>query len=143
MREALIIDVNGAVLSVLSLFKFSINEMCFVLLALYVVLIIILVISLYIDNLKKYLPLIIPLIVLLMLINIFALIPQISILDKMAVVVVENIDSRFEPFDSATAHFRLFEGTKVLIIQKRGDWYKIERADKKIGWIESSALEII
>ena len=123
--------------------KFTINEMCIILLVLYMALIFFIILRLYVYSLRQYVAFFVSPIVLIMLINIFALVPQVKKMNKTAVVVIESIDSRFEPLEAATSHFRLFEGAKVLILQERSNWYKIERLDKKAGWVEAMALEII
>lgn len=63
---------------------------------------------------------------------------SLSFLHKEAVVVVEKADAKFEPFDRATTHFTICEGTKVLILERNEDWIKIERIDGKVGWLEEN-----
>jgi len=63
--------------------------------------------------------------------------------NKEAVIVQEKIDAKFEPADRATTHFTLYEGNPVRIISDRQGWFKIKRADGKIGWVASDTLEII
>ena len=121
----------------------TINEMAIIFLILFISLIIVFIISLYIKSFKRYIFFIAPVIIILITINIISLFLQARLLGKKAVIIAESVESRFEPLGSATPHFRLFEGTAVLIIEKRGSWYKVERPDNRIGWVEGSALEII
>jgi len=37
----------------------------------------------------------------------------------------------------------IFEGMKATIIQSKGMWYKIQREDRRLGWIEKKDVEII
>jgi tetratricopeptide (TPR) repeat protein len=62
---------------------------------------------------------------------------------KDAVVMQDEADSRYGPFDSATTFFKLHEGMKVKILKDKAGWYKIERPDGKVGWVKKSDLEII
>lgn len=62
---------------------------------------------------------------------------------KEAIVVNELIEARFEPSESATTHFSLFEGMKVLIINQSEGWYKIKRVDNKVGWVRCDSVEKI
>jgi len=67
---------------------------------------------------------------------------KISLLDKEAIVVIEQADAKFEPMDKATAYFTLYEGMKVKVISSKDNWYKVRRLDNKSGWVEKSALAI-
>ncbi len=62
---------------------------------------------------------------------------------REAVLISESSDAAFEPVESATVHFSMYEGTKVYIVQERKDWLKIRRQDGKVGWIKKDDLEII
>jgi len=73
----------------------------------------------------------------------FILAVDIKAIGRVAVIVVEKTGSKFEPFERATTHFTLYEGTKVTVLATRGDWYKVRRSDGRIGWVEKRALEII
>jgi hypothetical protein len=58
-----------------------------------------------------------------------------------AVVVVEDSDARFAPLPDSTTHFKLTEGTRVVIREDRGQWLFVERADGQQGWVKSDAVE--
>ena len=62
---------------------------------------------------------------------------------KKAIILVESSDVYFEPFASATRHFLVFEGTQVIVLQRKDGWAKIERADGKIGWIQNADFDLI
>lgn len=65
---------------------------------------------------------------------------KISRLHKEAIVVVEQVDAKFEPMDKATVHFTLYEGMKVEVVSSKDNWRKVRRQDNKTGWVENSAL---
>jgi len=123
--------------------KLTLDEMCIIILLLYVGLIIIIILSFYFTKLKKYIIFITPVFVLLILLNIMTLLSAVKQIERAAVIIEKEVDSKFEPFDSATTYFRLFEGAEVFVLEEKSEWCKIERADGKIGWISRSALEKI
>jgi tetratricopeptide (TPR) repeat protein len=53
------------------------------------------------------------------------------------------VDARFEPLREAPVHFKLYEGSKIIVLRTRGEWSQIKREDNKIGWIESLSYDII
>lgn len=63
--------------------------------------------------------------------------------NRSAIIISGITDARYEPDDGSDVHFPLFEGMKVYILREYGDWYKIMRPDKKIGWIDCKAAERI
>jgi hypothetical protein len=58
-----------------------------------------------------------------------------------AVVVIAETDARFAPLPDSTTHFKLTEGTRVVIREDRGQWLFVERADGQQGWVKSDAVE--
>lgn len=58
-----------------------------------------------------------------------------------AVVVVAETEARFAPLPDSTTHFKLTEGTRVVIREDRGQWLFVERADGQQGWVKSDAVE--
>jgi len=60
-----------------------------------------------------------------------------------AIVLVSKAEARSAPVPLATALFPLTEGTRVAIREDRGEWWFIERADGKQGWMARSSLERI
>jgi len=73
----------------------------------------------------------------------FSFYNKVSLLDKEAIVVKEEVNVKFEPFDKATRHFTIYEGMKVCVLSSKGEWCKIERYDGKAGWVKKSVLELI
>lgn len=63
--------------------------------------------------------------------------------DKPAIVFAEVIAAKSEPNASAPDAFTLHAGTKVQILESIGNYYKIQLADLKEGWMEKSAVKEI
>jgi SH3-like domain-containing protein len=57
-----------------------------------------------------------------------------------AIVVAGETEARFAPVPDSTVHFRLAEGTRVIIREDRGQWLFVERADGQQGWVKTEAL---
>ncbi|MFH1553221.1 MAG: tetratricopeptide repeat protein [Candidatus Omnitrophota bacterium] len=68
---------------------------------------------------------------------------KVSAIKRGAVVVVSTAEALFGPYDSATKFFTLYEGMRVTVLKTKGDWYKIRRADGKVGWVRVSEVERI
>jgi tetratricopeptide (TPR) repeat protein len=57
-----------------------------------------------------------------------------------AIVVTDETDARFAPLPESTVHFKLAEGTKIVIREDRGQWLLVERADGQEGWVKTDAV---
>lgn len=68
---------------------------------------------------------------------------KVHYLNSAAIVIDKEALIKFEPFNSATTFFSLQQGSKVEIIEKSGDWYKLKRSDGKSGWGNKSVIEFI
>jgi tetratricopeptide (TPR) repeat protein len=62
---------------------------------------------------------------------------------REAIVTSYETESRYGPFDSATAFFKLYEGMKVKVLKVKGEWEKVERPDGKAGWVKKQDLAVI
>ena len=60
-----------------------------------------------------------------------------------AIVLSDESDARFAPLAESTVHFKLAEGTKIVVREDRGQWLLVERADGQQGWVKSEAVERI
>jgi SH3-like domain-containing protein len=58
-----------------------------------------------------------------------------------AIVVAGETEARFAPVADSTTHFKVSEGTRVVIREDRGQWVFVERADGQQGWVKSDTLE--
>jgi SH3-like domain-containing protein len=59
------------------------------------------------------------------------------------VVVVNMVSAKYAPDEKSSDAFILHEGADFKIEDKIDNWYKIRLTDRKIGWIERKALEVI
>ncbi len=62
-------------------------------------------------------------------------------MEKDLAVAVVDVDSRFEPREGATVHFKMPEGGKARILKGMGTWVKIRRLDGKTGWVIKESME--
>ncbi len=83
------------------------------------------------------------LMLLLFLLSFFSLIQKITLIDKEAIITAETAGAGFEPIESATTHYILYEGMKVEIVHSKDSWYKVKRQDGKTGWVMKKDLELI
>ena len=60
-----------------------------------------------------------------------------------AVMLDKETDVKYEPFDSATGYFKLFQGQEVLLVKTKGEWAFIKRPDGKFGWLKAAGVEKI
>lgn len=65
---------------------------------------------------------------------------KISLLNKEAIVVAEQVEAKFEPRNSGTIYFTLYEGMRVEVVEFRDNWRKVKRQDNKSGWVQYSAI---
>lgn len=72
---------------------------------------------------------------------IFSLHKRLARIGKEAIVLSKSIDARFEPNPESQRYFTLYEGSKVFVVESLGQWSKVMRSDKKIGWIENNTIE--
>jgi hypothetical protein len=60
-----------------------------------------------------------------------------------AIVLSDESEARFAPLTESTVHFKLAEGTKIVVREDRGQWLLVERADGQQGWVKSEAVNRI
>ncbi|MAP55777.1 tetratricopeptide repeat protein [Altibacter sp.] len=60
---------------------------------------------------------------------------------RPAIIFAEETEVRSEPTMGSETAFLLHEGTKVMIRDREGEWYRISLADGKDGWIPASELK--
>ena len=121
---------------------FTIDELAVLLSALYIAILLVVIMSLYIRLIKRYRVFLISIFVVVFITAFAAMHNKVSSLGKEAVVIKENTDVRFEPFNHATVFFTLYEGTKIKVLSSDGDWCKIKRWDNKAGWVKKEDIEV-
>ena len=57
-----------------------------------------------------------------------------------AIVLSDESEARFAPLKESTLHFKLAEGTEIVVREDRGQWLLVERADGQQGWVKSEAV---
>ncbi len=62
---------------------------------------------------------------------------------KKAVIMVKEVEVRFEPNDDATVHFKLHEGAIIQITRSQEDWHQVRRYDGKMGWLKGDIFMLI
>lgn len=123
--------------------NFTIDETSIFISCIYTLIVILLIAGLFTPQFKKYFyPAVIVALTVVVLAS-YSLYSKITLLEKEAVIITDSVEAKFEPLDSATTHFTIYEGMKISIIQSKKDWLKIKRSDGKIGWIRMENSEII
>jgi tetratricopeptide (TPR) repeat protein len=61
--------------------------------------------------------------------------------EKPAIVFAASTEVRSEPQKTSNATFVLHEGTKVYVLEKLGNWKKIQLTDGTEGWIDGNAIK--
>ena len=55
---------------------------------------------------------------------------------KGGVVLVEKLDVLTEPGTASQIAFTVHEGTKLWVMEQRGEWYRVNLENRLHGWIE-------
>ncbi|NMM61821.1 SH3 domain-containing protein [Clostridium sp. P21] len=67
---------------------------------------------------------------------------DISKIDAAGVVTASKLNVRSGPASTYSIILALWQGSKVNIIGKSGDWYQIKLSYGKIGWVNSAYLQV-
>lgn len=121
----------------------SLNELTVLLSFLFTLTMLILAARLFFPLSRNSLVSAVACIVILSAFTAFSLANRVAVIDREAIVVADDAEARFEPFESSTAHFTLYEGMKIYLVQSRKEWAKIRRSDGKTGWVKTQAIEKI
>lgn len=63
--------------------------------------------------------------------------------ENPAIVFTQESRVKTDPNNASEELFRLHEGTKVQVLEVYNNWYKIEIADKTVGWIPETDIKLI
>lgn len=63
--------------------------------------------------------------------------------DNPAIVFTQESTIKVDPNKTSEELFKLHEGTKIQVLEKYNDWYKIEIADKTTGWIFEKDIKLL
>ena len=122
---------------------FTINELTIILSCIFMSIFLIIILSIFIKKAGRYFLIFLSLLLIIFIPFTFTLYNKIEALDKEAIVIAENVEAKFEPMDSATTHFTLYEGKKIYLLDLNKEWIKIRRHDGKVGWINDKDMEKI
>jgi len=120
---------------------FTVNELAVFLSLLFFIFAGAILLHLYLNRIKIYFTGAIGVILILFALAASLAASKVIAARREAVVVAKEVDSKFEPFERATTHFKLYEGGTVSILDLKPPWCKVRRPDGKAGWVKSSALE--
>ena len=123
--------------------ELTLNETTAALSTIFVLVILFFAIRLYSIAVRKKFVYIFSVLFICFLVLSVAFYEKFSLIDREAVVTVENSDAGFEPVDNATTHFTLQEGMKIYILQSKKEWTKVRRSDGNIGWVKARDIERI
>jgi len=121
---------------------FTIDGLAFSLAVIFTMILLVISLTMYIPSIRKYRAGALAILIIIFVLFSIALFEKASVAGKEAVIIAEKTDAKFEPFDTATTYFTLYEGMKVYVVSLKDSWCKIERSDKKTGWVKTSDLEI-
>ena len=121
----------------------TVNFLTMVLSLIYSILFLVLILNLFLKGLRKFTIAFIVMLAISLVLSVVSLYSKISDFNKGAIIITKEANVKFEPLESATTYFTLTEGSKVAVIEKAENWYKIKRSDKKIGWLNRAHLELL
>jgi len=107
----------------------------------YILFITYLILSLFFSRLKIYSGLVTCVFIAVFALSAYALNKKINYRNSFAIVVSGKAEARFEPLENATVYFELGEGSRVEIVDKNENWYKVRRFDNKSGWVKKDFLD--
>ncbi|MFC1549167.1 tetratricopeptide repeat protein [Candidatus Omnitrophota bacterium] len=123
--------------------NFTINELTWLSSTMYILILILMSLAIVRPNMNRKLSIVAVICFLFMVFNIVVIWKKVGDMKTGAITIAREPDALFGPFDTATKFFTLYEGNPVNILKAKDDWYKVRRADGKIGWIKKNDVERI
>ena len=123
--------------------EWDINSLTISLSLLSVIVFLALILGLFLENMKPALKIMLPLTAVLFSLLLIPFNRKITCLNNSAVIISQEVQSKFEPLESATTYFTLGQGSLVEVIETTPSWAKIRRPDGKIGWVHQSSLGFV
>ena len=88
-----------------------------------------LILSRFFSTLRRFFKVFLAFLVLMCIITGVSLLGKVNYLRKGAIVVIKESEARFAPLESATIYFKLNQGSRVEVIEKADNWYRVKRSD--------------
>lgn len=120
--------------------KFTVDSFIILLSILFILALVNILISFFFGMFKRRALILAALLGLFLVMGFVGLQGRISLVNKEAIVIAEQVDAKFEPMEKATTYFTLYEGMKVEVVESRDSWCKVKRQDNKSGWVQYSAI---
>ena len=121
----------------------SLNGLIILLSMIYAFSMLIFIARIYFKGLRRYSMTAIAILIALFISGSLSLYGRISAIGKEAIAIMDQAEVKLEPFDRTPAHFTIYEGMKISVIDSKGEWIKISTSDKKVGWVHASIIEVI
>ncbi len=123
--------------------EFTINELTILMSIIYVLIVLVVIAYVIFKTHKRNFNAAVSILILIFALCCFSFHAKLFRLNREAVIIKENASAKFEPFDRATTHFKIYEGMKVYVLSSKSSWYKIRRPDGKTGWVKKESIELI
>lgn len=123
--------------------EFTINELTILMSVIYVLIVLVVIACVIFKTHKRNFNAAASILILIFALCCFSFRTKLLLLNREAVIIKETSSAKFEPFDRATTHFKIYEGMKVYVLSSNGNWYKIKRPDGKTGWVKKESAELI
>ncbi len=121
----------------------GINILAVILSLVYILILTAMALRMFVDRRFRFYKIIIASLLLVFALSMGALYRKRQFLNKGAVVVVKEMEAKFEPLEKATTYFTLPEGTKVMVVDSAANWLKVKRQDNKVGWVDRVGISLI
>lgn len=126
---------------------FTINQLCWLVIVLYGALMVVLIVRVFIGNIKVRTVSTIALTCVIVPFLLFSLVLGARVHEKHnkieGIIMAEQVGVKSEPSQTSAEQFYLHVGAKVRIEGESGEWLRIRLADGKTGWLIKDTLEII
>lgn len=121
--------------------NFTVNEMTLLTAFAYIIILIVLALGIVLPQFKRNSLYIALILIFFAVYSAMVTWHKAKVEDLYAVTVVPKTEALFGPFSTATKFFTLHEGMGVMVVDSKAGWYKVKRADGKIGWVRKDDVK--